>query len=219
MVNSCRFCYNTCMVITYHGLEFFKVTFGDTTIAFNPISKDSKLKGPHFGADVALISLKDRDMNGADAVSRGEKQAFVIDGPGEYEIGGLFVKGFTSKSNYGGEERLNTIYLVNLENMNLCFLGALSHKDLDPKVTEELEDIDILFTPIGGEGVLNSLESYKMAVKLEPSLIIPMHYDEKSLKAFLKDAGEENMVPVDKLTLKKKDLEGKESDVVILKVE
>src|SRR3989344_5460822 len=90
------------MVITYHGLEFFKVTFGDTTLAFNPISKDSKLKGPRFGADVCLISLKDRDMNGADAVSRGEKNAFAINGPGEYEIGGFFVKGFPSKTNYGG---------------------------------------------------------------------------------------------------------------------
>ncbi len=207
------------MVITYHGLEFFKVTFGDTTIAFNPISKDSKIKGPRFGADVALISLKDRDMNGADSVSRGDKDVFVINGPGEYEIGGLFVKGFASKSEYGGEERMNTIYLVNLENMNLCFLGALSHKDLDAKVTEALEDIDILFTPIGGEGVMGPAESYKMAVKLEPALIIPMHYDEKSLKQFLKEAGEDKITPIDKLTLKKKDLEGKESDVVILKQE
>ena len=207
------------MVITYHGLEFFKVTFGDTTLAFNPISKDSKLKGPRFGADVCLISLKDRDMNGADAVSRGEKNAFAINGPGEYEIGGFFVKGFPSKTNYGGGERMNTIYLVNLENMNLCFLGALAHKDLDPKVAEELEDIDVLFTPIGGEGVLPPAEAHKMAVKLEPALIIPMHYDEKSLKAFLKEAGEENTKPVEKLTLKKKDLESKESDVVVLKVE
>lgn len=207
------------MVITYHGLEFFKVTFGDTTIAFNPISKSSKFKGPNFGADVALISIKDRDMNGSDAVSRGEKNAFVIDGPGEYEIGGLFVKGFQSKSEYGGEERTNTIYLVSLENMNLCFLGALSHKDLDPKVTEELEDIDILFTPIGGEGVLSPAEAYKMAVKLEPSLIIPMHYDDKTLKTFLKEAGEDNLKSIERLTLKKKDLEGKESDVVVLKVE
>ncbi len=207
------------MVITYHGLEFFKVTFGDTTIAFNPISKDSKLKAPRFGADVALISLKDRDMNGADAVSRADKMPFVISGPGEYEIGGLFVKGFPSKSNYGGEERSNTIYLVNLENMNLCFLGALSHTTLDPKVAEELEDIDILFTPIGGEGVLGPAESYKMAVKLEPSLIIPMHYDEKTLKTFLKEAGEESAKPAEKLTLKKKDLEGKESDVSVLSVE
>ncbi|MFZ3020326.1 MAG: MBL fold metallo-hydrolase [Minisyncoccia bacterium] len=207
------------MVITYHGLEFFKVTFGNTTIAFNPISKDSKIKGPRFGADVALISVKDRDMNGADAVTRGEKETFVINGPGEYEIGGLTVKGFASKSEYGGEERMNTIYLVNLENMNLCFLGALAHKDLDPKVSEELEDIDVLFTPIGGEGVMSGAESYKMAVKLEPALIIPMHYDDKSLKVFLKEAGAEKTSPIDKLTLKKKDLEGKESDVVVLKVE
>jgi len=207
------------MVITYHGLEFFKVTFGNTTLAFNPISKDSKIKGPRFGADVALISLKDRDMNGADSVTRGEKETFVINGPGEYEIGGLIVKGFPSKSEYGGEERMNTIYLVNLENMNLCFLGALAHKDLGAKVAEELEDIDVLFTPIGGEGVMSPAESYKMAVKLEPGLIIPMHYDDKSLKAFLKEAGEDKTVPVDKLTLKKKDLEGKESDVVVLKVE
>lgn len=207
------------MVITYHGLEFFKIIFGDTTLAFNPISKDSKLKGPRFGADIALISLNDRDMNGGDAVSRGDKEAFVIKGPGEYEIGGLFIKGFPSKSEYGGEERTNTIYLVNLEGMNICFLGALAKKDLDPKVSEELEDIDILITPIGGEGVLSPTESYKMALKLEPSIIIPMHYDDKSLKAFLKEAGEEKMNSLDKLTLKKKDLEGKESDVVVLKVE
>lgn len=207
------------MVITYHGLEFFKITFGDTTIALNPISKDSKARGPRFGSDVALISLKDRDMNGADSVSRGDKQAFVIDGPGEYEIGGLFVKGYLSKSVYGGEERMNTIYLVNLENMNLCFLGALSTKDIDPKVAEELEEIDILFTPIGGNGVMTPQEAYKMAVKLEPSLIIPMHYDEKTLKTFLKEAGEEGTKPIDRLTLKKKDLEGKESDVVVLAVE
>ncbi len=207
------------MVITHHGLEFFKVTFGDTTLAFNPISKDSKLKGPRFGADVCLISLKDRDMNGSDAVSRGDKEAFVINGPGEYEIGGLFVKGFASKTEYGGEERMNTIYLVNLENMNICFLGALAHKDIDPKVAEALEDIDILFTPVGGEGVMGPAEAYKMAVKLEPSLIIPMHYDDKSLKQFLKEAGEDKITPIEKLTLKKKDLEGKESDVVVLKVE
>ncbi len=207
------------MVISYHGLEFFKVTFGDTTLAFNPMSKDSKLKGPRFGADVCLITLKDKDMNGADAVSRGDKEAFVITGPGEYEIGGLFVKGFASKSDYGGDGRTNTIYLVNLENMNLCFLGALAKKDLDPKVTEALEDIDVLFVPVGGAGVLSPHDAYKLAVKLEPSLIIPMHYDEKSLKTFLKEAGEEKSAAVEKLTIKKKDLEGKESDVAVLKVE
>ena len=40
--------------------------------------------------------------------------------------------------------------------------------------------------------------------------------DQVNLKTFLKEAGEESQKPQDKLTLKKKDLEGKEADVVVL---
>ncbi len=55
------------MIITYHGGEFFKVQFGDTVLAFNPISKDSKLKSSRFGADIALVSLNHPDMNGVES--------------------------------------------------------------------------------------------------------------------------------------------------------
>ena len=44
-----------------------------------------------------------------------------------------------------------------------------------------------------------------------------MDYDNGSLKAFLKEVGEEKAEVVDKLTLKRKDLEGKEGEVVVLK--
>jgi hypothetical protein len=54
------------MIITYQGVEFFKVQFGNTTIAFNPISKDSKFKPTRFFADIALVSLNDKDMNGVE---------------------------------------------------------------------------------------------------------------------------------------------------------
>ncbi len=46
------------MIITYHGVDYFKVSFGDTTLAVNPISKDSNIKGTRFGSDITLISLK-----------------------------------------------------------------------------------------------------------------------------------------------------------------
>jgi len=52
------------MIITYHNIEFFKIQQGDTVIAFNPISKQSKFKGSRFGADVALISANSIDFNG-----------------------------------------------------------------------------------------------------------------------------------------------------------
>jgi len=204
------------MVITYQGVQSFKVQFGDTVLAFDPVSKDSKLKSSSFGADIALISLNHPDMNGAEQASRGERQAFVISGPGEYEVGGVFVKASNSVSNYGGSEHINTIYNVNLENMNLCFLGALGDANISADAKSSIENVDILFVPISGEGVLNPTEAYKFAVSLEPSIIIPMNYDDKSLKAFLKEGGADGTKAIDKLTIKKKDLEGKESEIVVL---
>ncbi|MEN9621747.1 MAG: hypothetical protein RLZZ67_181 [Candidatus Parcubacteria bacterium] len=205
------------MVITYQGGAFVKVQFGDITIAVNPISKDSKLKSSRFGADIALISVNHADFSGTDQVSFGERNAFAVTGPGEYEIKDVFIKGFKSESNYGGEPRLNTIYTVNLENMNLCFLGALSSKEIPSEANEEIESIDVLFVPIGNDGVLTPSDAYKLAVKLEPKLIVPLYWGNNvALKAFLKEAGEEAVKPVDKLTLKKKDLEGKDADVVVL---
>jgi hypothetical protein len=214
------------MIITYGGLESFKVQFGDTVLAFNPISKESKHKGVSFGADIAFVSAHHEDLNGSESVSRGDKKPFVVDGPGEYEIKGVFVKGVPSKTEYGssgakGEEKINTIYMTSLEGINLCFLGALGSKDLSSEAREELRDIDILFVPIGGQGVLSAAEAYKFALSLEPKIIIPMHYDgvgdKDALKTFLKEGGKVSTESLDKLTIKKKDMEGKEGEIVVLK--
>ena len=43
-----------------------------------------------------------------------------------------------------------------------------------------------------------------------------MDYDNASLKSFLKESGEEKAEVVEKLTLKLKDLENKEGEVVVL---
>lgn len=208
------------MIITHHGADFFKVSFGDTTIAVNPISKDSKLKSTKFGSDITLISINSPEHNGSEQTSRGDKESFVINGPGEYEVQGVFIKGFLSKSNYGGEEHINTIYTVSLEGMKLCFLGALGEKDLSSEVKEGIDGVDILFTPIGGDGVLDPAQAHKVSVQFEPKLIIPSHFsevgDKNALKAFLKESGEESVKPVDKLTVKKKDVESMEGDVVVL---
>ncbi|MEK7609759.1 MAG: MBL fold metallo-hydrolase [Patescibacteria group bacterium] len=210
------------MIINYLGGQFVKVQFGDTIIAFNPISKDSRLKPAKFGADIVLSSISHPDMNGFDQVTFGEKKPFIVSGPGEYEVKGVFIKGFNSESDYDGEKRINTIYTVSLEGMNICFLGALNTTELPKEADEAIDEVDILFVPIGGDGVLDPAKAYKLAVSIGPKIIIPVNYgdigDKDALKKFLKEAGE-NPKPEAKLTLKKKDLEGKEADVVILEKE
>lgn len=205
------------MVITYNGLLSFKVQLGDVTLAFNPVGKDSKSKSVRFGADVAFVSLQHPDTNGIESVTFGEKQPFVVSGPGEYETKNIFIKGFESHSSYGGKDKINTIYTLSLDNMNLCFLGALDTPELKKETLEALDEIDILFVPIGGNGVLDSAKAYKLAVSLEPKIIIPMHVDgaKDALKTFLKEGGQ-NPDALDKLTVKRKDIEGKEGEIVVL---
>ncbi len=205
------------MIITHHGADFFKVTFGDMTLAVNPVSKDSKIKSSRFGADIALISVNDLEHNGSDAVSRTDKAPFVISGPGEYEVSGIFIKGFLSKTKEG---KLNTIYTVAMEGMNLCFLGAFGEDALPVTAKEANESIDILFVPIGGEDALDAHMAEKIATQFEPKIIIPAHFEGMgaagALKTFLKEAGSEDVKSVEKLTLKRKDVEAKQGEVVVL---
>ncbi len=210
------------MVISYLGGQCVKITQGDLTLAFNPPSKDSSLKTSKFGADIALVSLDNEDFNGIENAAFGEREPFVISGPGEYEVKGVAVRGFGSDTGYGipsGGKGINTIYSVSLDGMNLCFLGALGSVTLPPAAKQELDDIDILFVPIGGDGVLTYEDAYKLAVQLGPKAVIPIHYEgvgsKDALKSFLKEAGK-SVTAQDKLTVKRKDLDGKDAEIIVL---
>ena len=204
------------MIITHHGGECFKVSFGDTTIAFNPISKKSKLASVKFGADVVFTTLNHPDFNGSEEMAFGSKQPFVVDGPGEYEVGEVTARGFGVETMYEGVKRYNTIYQVNLEGINMIFLGALGSEAIEPKILGEFGEIDILFVPIGGGDVLDVPAASKLATKLEARCVIPMHYDDVALGAFLKEEGVAPEKPLEKLTIKKKDLLEMQGSVVVI---
>ena len=204
------------MILTFHEGTCIRASAGDTTLVFGPISKASKnFKPTNFGADVAFVSFNHPDMNGADEASRGDKQAFAITGPGEYEVKDISVAGFATGSTYGSEGKINTVYSVHFDGLSILYLGALGDLDLPSEVLE-MDSPDILIVPIGGEGTLTSAEAQKLAVKLEAKVIIPILSDDKSLKQFLKESGSEDVKAVDKLTLKPRDVTDKENEVVVL---
>ncbi len=211
------------MVITHHGGQCFKVTFGDLTLVFDPISKGASLPAARFGADIALVSRNHPDMNGVDEVTYGEKVPFAVTGPGEYERQGVVIQGFLSESKYGlakgQDSAVNTIYSVELEDMTLVHLGALADAELSKEARESIDEIDVLFVPVGGDGVLSPVAAHKLAVSLEPKIIIPMHWSgigaPKALDAFLKESGN-GSEKADKFTLKKKDLVGLDGRILVI---
>ncbi|HEY4518463.1 MAG TPA: MBL fold metallo-hydrolase [Candidatus Paceibacterota bacterium] len=133
----------------------------------------------------------------------GGRDGFDVYGPGEYEVDGTFVKGIASG---GVEGKINTVYCVLFDDIRLCHLGALAEDSLSAEIKEAIGEIDVLFVPTNAP---------KLASALAPKILVPLYKEKGDLQKFLKEMGEkENMQ--DKLLLKRKDLEGKEGEVVCL---
>jgi L-ascorbate metabolism protein UlaG (beta-lactamase superfamily) len=207
------------MIISYYGRQHFKLQVGDLTVAVNPLSKEGKGKVSKYGADITLITTNHEDYNGAEQTEHGGKVPFVIRGAGEYEVQNIFVKGFSTETKLteNKKEKLyqNTSYVFTIDGIRVTFLGAVSEM-LKPEHKEIIDETDVLFIPVGEDGfLLNPYDAQKLAVSLEPKLIIPMDYNEQSLPVFIKEAGAEGVFAIDKLTIKKKDIEGKLGEVVL----
>jgi len=193
------------MVITYYGAACFRVQSGETVIAFAPPSKESKFKAPRFQTDIALINCNHPDYNGRDVLSAKDekKPVFIIDGAGEYEVAGIYIKGISTP----------TIYIVSFEDIVLCHLGAFTEKNLGPEIKEEIGEVDVLFVPIDEN---DGQKAAWLISQIEPKIAIPMNYKEADLKHFLKEFGNNSIKPEEKLTIKKKDLSEEKTQVVAL---
>ena len=206
------------MIATFHGQLFVKLQTGDTTIAINPIGKDSGKKVTRFGSDICLVTTRIPVCTGTDQVDNAGKTPFVISGPGEYEAKGISIKGIQSKYIFNGEEKINTIYMFNFDGMKICVLGAVQEK-LDASVRDAISSCDILFIPVlehEKNNYLSAKDAVTVANNLEAKIIIPVGFDDKTLPTYLKEAGATAVRAIEKLTIKKKELEGKEGVVIVL---
>ncbi len=206
------------MIITYLGKEFFKIQQGDLVVAVNPISKESKSgeKVSRFGSRIAFSTTNHPDFNGIESVTHGDTVPLAITSPGDYEVEGILIKGIQSEATIDGKKFINTIYSFTIEGISICFLGPLSNGVLTAEVKGQIDPPDIVFIPIGGGDTIGAAEAYKLAIALDAGVIIPMDYDDKQLKAFLKEGGQDKVSPIDKLTIKAKELTGKEGEIIVL---
>jgi L-ascorbate metabolism protein UlaG (beta-lactamase superfamily) len=206
------------MIITYHDQLHVKLQTGDTVISINPVGKDSGKKTTRYGADLCLVSTNLPLTNGVDQVTFSGKTPFVIDGAGEYEAGGITVRGICSSFEFDGQQKINTAYTFSFDGIKVGVLGLLQGK-ITPEIRDGLGACDILFVPVlDGEkfSYMNPHDAHAAAVALEAKVIIPIGHNDKTLPIFLKEAGATNVSPLEKLTIKKKEVDSKDGEVVTL---
>lgn len=213
------------MTITWYGHSCFKIlnSGGQLAIIIDPFDKGIGLNPPRSAADIVLVTYDHPDHNNIKTIAG---QPIIVNSPGEYEIKGVKIIGLSSfhDKKFGQEKGGNIIYLIELDKIRLCHLGDFGQENLTNEQIEAIGQIDILMIPIGGVFTIGAREALKISEQLEPSIIIPMHYKLPGLKVklgdlrdFLKERGVDKKTAVDKLTLKKKDLAGKEMEIVVMK--
>ena len=198
--------------ITWAGQSCFQISA--SALKDNPVNividpfEDIGLKEPRFEADTLLITHSHSDHNNEKAI---KGSPFLISGPGEYEVRGVFVQGIDSfhDDEQGKERGKNTIYTIEAEDMRLCHLGDLGQKQLTDEQVEKIGEVDILMIPVGGTYTIDGSEAVKIIGQIEPKVVIPMHYELPGLKfkldsvsKFLKSMGKNSIEPQDKLTVK-----------------
>lgn len=203
------------MQITYHGHSCFKLKGESGTLVTDPFSdKAVGIPLSRLSADIITISHDHADHNAKDKVkgTANRENPFVIDFPGEYEVGGISVFGTKTYHDQveGAERGNNIVFKILIDGLSVCHLGDLAHQ-LDEKQLDSIGMVDVLFLPVGGPFSLMGDEAIKVANAISPSILIPMHYSDSSypsdtkcqpLEQFLQSFGM-SAEPEDKLIVEK----------------
>jgi L-ascorbate metabolism protein UlaG (beta-lactamase superfamily) len=167
------------MQITYHGQSCFRFKGLKGTIVTDPYDEYIGFSLPSLSADIVTVSHQHKDHNQVAKIkgTARRKTPFIVDNPGEYEIGGVSVFGFDSfHDNQNGADRgHNTIFVCLVDGVKICHLGDLGHL-LKEEQLAQIGEVDVLLIPVGGVYTINPEQAVKVIKELEPSYVIPMHF-------------------------------------------
>lgn len=217
------------MNISWYGHSCFKIQTktkrgGDDIIIFtDPFDKSIGLRRPQGQANIVTVSHAHPDHNDVELL---KGDFFVADSPGEYSIQGVTIEGIDSfhDEQEGALRGRNTIFVFESEDLRICHLGDLGHELTDEQV-ETIGDVDVLMIPVGGTYTLDSKGAKKVVGQIEPRIILPMHYKIDGLELdiedeteFCNELGASVKEKLQRLSLKKSELEQTENKVVLMSV-
>jgi L-ascorbate metabolism protein UlaG (beta-lactamase superfamily) len=182
------------MDITWYGHSCFRVTERNfISIITDPFDESLGYPMPKLKADIVTVS---HDAPGHNNLAAVKDYRHVIQGPGEYEIGGVFISGVATYDQRQENPRRNVVYVLDFDNLTVAHLGDLDHVPTQSMI-DALGSIDVALVPVGGGSALSSSQAAEVVSLLEPSIVVPMHYQTDALRGleldpvdrFLKEMG------------------------------
>ncbi len=209
------------MDITWYGHSCFRLTERNKiAVVTDPYSEKIGLPPLKLKADVVTIS---HDEPGHNHIAAVKGDVHTITGPGEYEVGGVFITGVPLHYVDETTARSNIAYLFEYDSLTVLHLGDLAHVP-DQSTIEALGIVNVLLLPVGGGKGLRAAQAAEVVALIEPNFVVPMHYALPGLKfeldpvdKFLKAMGAGKVQEVEALRVTSSDLQSEQSQVVVIK--
>jgi L-ascorbate metabolism protein UlaG (beta-lactamase superfamily) len=210
------------MEIVWFGHSCFRLTERNmATVVTDPYDHNAAGYEPlKLKADIVTVS---HDAPGHNCVSAVKGKMRVITGPGEYEMGGVFITAVQTNghSQRTDEEPRNTLYVFDYDGITVAHLGDLRRVPTQMEI-EALGTVNVALVPVGGGGGLSAAKAAEVVSVIEPGIVVPMHYGTPDsliklapLSKFLKEMGLGSVDAVDSLKLSRGSMP-EETRVVVL---
>jgi L-ascorbate metabolism protein UlaG (beta-lactamase superfamily) len=199
------------MDITWLGHSCFRIKGNHATVVTDPYSPDLGYSLGKLSADIVCLSHEHPGHSYFQGISGQPRR---LNGPGEYEIGGVLIIGTSTfhDQERGSQRGRNTVYTMEIDELNVCHLGDLGHV-LTAAQVEELGGVDVLLLPVGGLSTIDAPMAAAVVRQLEPKIVVPMHYKTPALnrelepvERFLTEVGVNEAKGEPKLTVKRSTL-------------
>ena len=194
------------MELTWYGRTCIRLRGRDAVVVNDPYPSIVGPTGRGITGDVVTFSHPDDNhppkkatklsRDGGTAMPTSLESAFVLDGPGEYEVHDVLLTGVrTYRDNDKGAQRgRQTAFVMELDGVHTIHLGDIGHELTEEKLAD-IGRVEVVCVPIGG--ALTAATAAALVAQLDPKIVIPMPVCEDeaacddAVKLFLHEMGAE----------------------------
>lgn len=167
--------------ITYLGRATFLLRDGGLSIVTDPSPADLlDLPIPNEPFDVVTVTHGHGDHSATDAVAGDPAIISGIDleARAEREAAGINFQlepGFHD-TDQGESRGRNTLVRWEMGDLTIAHMGDYGQAELSDEQRKHLENVDILFVPVGGFFTIDGRQAKELIDEIKPGIVIPMHY-------------------------------------------
>ncbi len=176
------------MELTYHGGNCVVINSKKARLVIDDNLDELGLKTVRKEGDILLFTDASKEKN------QDSKAKFVVDSPGEYEISNFSINGIPARAHIDEDGYNSIIYRIVASDVRIAVLGNI-YPELSDKQLENIGTVDILCVPVGGNGyTLDGTGAIDLIRKIEPKIVVPVHYGDPAIKYAVPQADLETAV-------------------------